>query len=295
MRRRRVLNEGARPDSAGDEATFVEIDPDQLRGVFAVPSWLRDLGVMSWLLVGVAAAARRRGLAARRSPRRSSSRSSRRRSSPRSSRRSCGWLARHRLGRGGGAAVVLLARGRARRGLIVVLLLAGVTSQAPELQKSLHGAVDKSQGWLQDAGVSAEQGAERGRRRELVGQRRVPRAARRRRHRRQGARLARGLPLLHRAEPVLPAQGRPGDPRAGPSATWASRTTLGRIDHGPDAAVAARLLRRRHGGRRVQRGRHRPGRAGPRRARTSARSPSSTSSPPTSRISARGRPARSPS
>ena len=38
--------------------------------------------------------------------------------------------------------------------LIVVMLLGGVTSQAPELQKSLHSAVDKAQGWLQDAGVS---------------------------------------------------------------------------------------------------------------------------------------------
>jgi predicted PurR-regulated permease PerM len=38
---------------------------------------------------------------------------------------------------------------------IFVLLLSGVASQIPELQKSLRSAVDKIQGWLEDAGVSA--------------------------------------------------------------------------------------------------------------------------------------------
>ncbi len=130
----------------------MEIDPDRLSRVFAVPPWLRDLGLMSWLVVGtllllggvvwllaltstivipvIAAAI----MAAVLSP-------------------VVGWLARHRLGRGGGAAVVLLLV-IALGALIVVLLLSGVTSQAPELQKSLQGAVDKIQGWLTDAGVS---------------------------------------------------------------------------------------------------------------------------------------------
>src|SRR3954454_24211015 len=35
-----------------EEAMFVELEPEELSRVFAVPSWLRDLGVMSWLLVG---------------------------------------------------------------------------------------------------------------------------------------------------------------------------------------------------------------------------------------------------
>jgi putative heme transporter len=152
MRRRRVLKEGARPDSAGDEATFVEIDSDRLAEVFAVPSWLRDLGFMSWLVVGVLVL---RGgvvwllsltaiivvpvvtatiIAAVLSP-------------------VVHWLARHRLGRGGGAAVVLVLVIALAAG-IVVLLLAGVTSQAPELKKSLHGAVDQIQSGLKDAGVS---------------------------------------------------------------------------------------------------------------------------------------------
>ena len=131
----------------------MEIDSDQLAHVFAVPQWLRDLGIMSWLLVGtlvllggvvwllaltstiVIPVITASIIAAVLSP-------------------VVSWLARHRLGRGGGAAVVLVSV-VALGGLIFVLLLSGVTSQIPELQKSLHSAVDKAQGWLQDAGVSA--------------------------------------------------------------------------------------------------------------------------------------------
>jgi putative heme transporter len=156
MRRPRILHErsgqkdgGGSPD---DESTFVEIDADGLAHVFAVPQWLRDLGLMSWLLVGtllllagavtllavtstivipvITAAI----IAAVLSP-------------------VVGWLARHRLGRGGGAAICLL--GVIALGcLITYLLLSGVTSEIPELQKILHSAVDKAQSWLKDAGVS---------------------------------------------------------------------------------------------------------------------------------------------
>ena len=37
------------------DGDVVEIEPGALAGVFAAPRWLRDLGWMSWLLVGVAA------------------------------------------------------------------------------------------------------------------------------------------------------------------------------------------------------------------------------------------------
>jgi predicted PurR-regulated permease PerM len=143
-------------DDAGSPqggATVANIEPGQLARVFAVPSWLGDLGRMAWLLVGilllvlgvigllslmativvpvVAAAI----IAAVLSP-------------------VVSWLAQHGLGRAGGAALVLL--GVIAFGLlIVILLLSGVTSQAPELQKSLQGAVDKFESWLTDAGVSA--------------------------------------------------------------------------------------------------------------------------------------------
>ena len=107
MRRPRILHErtgrqegGGSPDG---ESTFVEIDADQLARVFAVPPWLRDLGLMSWLLVGtlvllggvvwllaltstiVVPVITAAIIAAVLSP-------------------VVGWLARHRLGRGGGAA-----------------------------------------------------------------------------------------------------------------------------------------------------------------------------------------------
>jgi putative heme transporter len=41
---------------AGQEHTdeeFVEVDPAELSGLFAAPSWLRDAGLTSWLMVGV--------------------------------------------------------------------------------------------------------------------------------------------------------------------------------------------------------------------------------------------------
>jgi predicted PurR-regulated permease PerM len=153
MRRRRVLHRQDGPHDDGDgDARFVELDPDELSRVFAVPSWLRDLGLMSWLLVGtflliggvvwllsltatIVIPVITAGIgAAVLSP-------------------LVGWLAGHGLGRGGGAAIVLVATLALGVG-VAVLLLAGVTSEAPTLQKALHGAVEKLTGWLQDAGVS---------------------------------------------------------------------------------------------------------------------------------------------
>ena len=37
----------------GGTEEVVEIEPGQLTGLFATPRWLRDLGLTSWLLVGV--------------------------------------------------------------------------------------------------------------------------------------------------------------------------------------------------------------------------------------------------
>jgi putative heme transporter len=158
MGHRRILHRRGRHRDGGDagsphgETAFVEIDPGELSRVFAVPAWLRDLGLMSWLLVGslillggviwllaltsmiVVPVITAAIVAAVLSP-------------------VVGWLARHRVGRAGGAAIVLLGV-VALAGLIVVLLLAGVTSQGPELERSLQNAVEKVQGWLKDAGVS---------------------------------------------------------------------------------------------------------------------------------------------
>src|SRR5256885_13489921 len=58
MRRRQRRPTRARiAGQAGHDgvADPVEIDADELSGVFNAPRWLRDLGFTSWLLVGVAA------------------------------------------------------------------------------------------------------------------------------------------------------------------------------------------------------------------------------------------------
>ena len=56
-----------RPE-AGDQHSeptyFVDLEPGELSGVFAAPSWLRDFGVLAWLLVGISRADGRGGDAA---------------------------------------------------------------------------------------------------------------------------------------------------------------------------------------------------------------------------------------
>ena len=134
-----------------EEEVFA-VEPVQTSGVFAAPAWLRDLGAMSWLLVGVAvlvvAAVALLALvnvivvpvvtatiiAAVLSP---------------VVRR----LAGH-MPRAAAAALVfvlLLAVGVG----VVLLLLGGITSQVDALQGSLQKGVAKLQTTLQDAGVSA--------------------------------------------------------------------------------------------------------------------------------------------
>jgi len=51
MIRGRLRRPRAGTDQTEDE--FIEIDPAELSGLFAAPSWLRDAGLTAWLLVGV--------------------------------------------------------------------------------------------------------------------------------------------------------------------------------------------------------------------------------------------------
>jgi putative heme transporter len=60
-----------------------------------------------------------------------------------------------RLPRGAAAAIVFLAL-VAIGVAVAVLVLAGIVSQAKTLQGNLQDAVDKIQGWLEDAGVSSD-------------------------------------------------------------------------------------------------------------------------------------------
>ena len=148
LRRRR---EKAPQEPAQDE--LVEIDAAELNGLFAVPSWLRDIGLAAWLLVGVTllvvgivwllsltdvivtpvltAAV----VAAVASP-------------------LVGWLRRRGVPRGLGSAFLLL--GLVVLGVaVVVVIIAGVTSQSAAIAHQLSDATSRLEGWLKDLGVSA--------------------------------------------------------------------------------------------------------------------------------------------
>jgi predicted PurR-regulated permease PerM len=149
LRRRR---KEAPQEPAQDE--LVEIDAAGLSGVFAVPSWLRDIGLAAWLLVGVTllmvgivwilsltnvivtpvltAAV----VAAVASP-------------------LVGWLRRRGLPRSLSSALLLL--GVVTLGVVVVVvIIAGVTSQSTGIAHQLSEATTKIEGWLKDLGVSAD-------------------------------------------------------------------------------------------------------------------------------------------
>jgi predicted PurR-regulated permease PerM len=147
--RHRPEDRGGRPE---DTEQF-EIEAAELSGVFAAPGWLRDLGVMAWLLVGVivllvgavwllsltetivvpviTAAI----VAAVVSP-------------------LVDYLERRRVPRAAGAAIVfglVLVVGV----LLTVMILGGVTSQAGSVTNHLQEATHKMKGWLEDLGVTS--------------------------------------------------------------------------------------------------------------------------------------------
>jgi predicted PurR-regulated permease PerM len=137
-----------------DETEFVEIDPAELAGIFVAPQWLRDLGLMAWLLVGVAAALvgaiwlltltqtivlpviTAGILAAVLSP-------------------LVGYLQRHRVPRGAGTAIVLLLI-VAAGGLLTVLVIGGIADESHGLNGHLQSAADKIQSALKDLGVGSD-------------------------------------------------------------------------------------------------------------------------------------------
>jgi predicted PurR-regulated permease PerM len=149
LRRRRGDGEGGH-----EETEYVEIEPAELAGVFAAPSWLRDLGLMAWLGVGVAAALAGAVwllaltqtitvpvitagiLAAVLSP-------------------VVGYLERRGVGRGLATGLVFLAVIVAGAAL-TFLILSGISGEAGSLTSSLKDAANKIQGWLQDLGVDKD-------------------------------------------------------------------------------------------------------------------------------------------
>jgi predicted PurR-regulated permease PerM len=137
------------------EAPVVQLDERQLRqlsAVFAAPRWLRNLGVASWLLVGVAALLF--GLtwvmgvtssialpvlvglivATVASP-------------------AVTWLHTHHVPRAAGAVLVLLAL-IAIAVVIVLLVIGGISSQLDAIRENASAGADKIKSWLESAGVS---------------------------------------------------------------------------------------------------------------------------------------------
>jgi len=146
----------AEPEPETPERTVVEIDASSLSRVFSAPMWLRDLGLLAWFLVGVGILLF--GLT---------------------------WLLgltstitmpvvvgailatvagplvtkiqQHRIPRPAGAAIVLL--GLIALGIIIFLMVVGgIVEQSSEIKKSLNEAVDKIQGWVNDAGANGTSG-----------------------------------------------------------------------------------------------------------------------------------------
>lgn len=151
MIRGRLRRHRAEPPAAEDD--YVEIDPAELSGIFAVPGWLRDMGVMAWLLVGVALfiagtvwllaltqvivipVILGAVIAAVASP-------------------VVAWLHRHRVPRPVGAALLMLGFVAGGAGL-ALLMITGVVSELGAADGHLNAALDRIQGWVTDAGASA--------------------------------------------------------------------------------------------------------------------------------------------
>jgi putative heme transporter len=153
----RHKNRESSPESAGGTApTVVEIDADALDAlsvIFSAPRWLRDLGLAAWFLVGVGALIF--GLvwligatatitmpvvaafivAAVASP-------------------IVRWLQHKRVPRAAGAAIVLLAL-VVIAVLVLLLVVGGIVSEMDSIQSTSSNAVDKIQGWVEDAGVDS--------------------------------------------------------------------------------------------------------------------------------------------
>jgi putative heme transporter len=153
LHRSQGAGDDAEPSDVEQPGEFVEIDTAELMGVFTPPGWLRDVGLASWLLVGVAlllvgmvwllslvhtivtpviAGA---VIAAVAAP-------------------LVALLSRHHVPRILGAVLVLLAIVAAGVGVFVIVVV-GITSQIDGLAGQLADAKHTLEGWLKDVGVDA--------------------------------------------------------------------------------------------------------------------------------------------
>lgn len=154
IRHRRKTSGGAEEG----HSEVVEIDPGELSGIFRVPDWLRDIGLMAWLLLGIAlligalvwlasltqvivipvlVAAIVATVAIP----------------------LVTWLESHHVPRGLGALLVMLVI----VGIAVamgVAIVASIAGEASNIADQLDSAKDEIAGLLKDAGVSASQSGE---------------------------------------------------------------------------------------------------------------------------------------
>jgi predicted PurR-regulated permease PerM len=149
--RARFLHEGGGEQAAGQEERVLEIEPGELTRIFVAPPWLRDAGLVAWLLVGIVlvlvgavwllaitstivvplivasliASVAGPGVT---------------------------WLQNRGVPRAGGTALILL--GIVLLGVVIaVLVIGGVTGHAGEITKNLQGATDKVADGLKNLGV----------------------------------------------------------------------------------------------------------------------------------------------
>ena len=146
------LRGGSEPAAEAEpQRTVVEIDATSLSRVFSAPMWLRDLGLLAWFLVGVAIllvglvwlialtstitipVALGAILATVAGPLVSK-------------------MQRHGLPRAVGAAIVLLGL-IAIAVVIALMVFGGIYEQSDEIKASASQAVERVQGWMDDAGA----------------------------------------------------------------------------------------------------------------------------------------------
>jgi len=145
-------------EAEGVPADVVEIDPGELSGIFRVPDWLRDIGLMAWLLVGIAlllgalvwlasltqvivipvlVAAIISVVAIP----------------------LVTWLEAHRVPRGLGSLLVMLGIVLVAVGMGVAIVVS-ITGEASNIAHQLDSAKDDIAGWLKDLGVNTDKSKE---------------------------------------------------------------------------------------------------------------------------------------
>jgi predicted PurR-regulated permease PerM len=159
FRRRRgspPADDDAAAEDKGVEQVVIQLDDEQLSAlssVFSAPRWLRDLGIAAWFLVGVGVllvgltwvfgvtstitepVVLAGVIATVASP-------------------GVTFFQRHRIPRGFGALIVLLALA-ALGALILLLVLGGIKGESGQISGLAQQGADKIQGWMEDVGVDS--------------------------------------------------------------------------------------------------------------------------------------------